>query len=131
MRVRLQLKSRLRSNNELIRMNKHKRQKLIDVWAWIVATELNHTGQQYIGNNTKFTCPVKVKITIFRPGGRPWDDANLFGGADKLVADHLVTQRILVDDSSKWLTWEKPEQRTGKAKVIVEIEDDPGRRGET
>lgn len=107
-------------------MNKHKRQKLIDVWAWIVAAELNETGQNF----TKFTCPVKVKITIFRPKGRPWDDANLFGGADKLVMDHLVTQRILVDDSSKWLTWEKPEQRTGKAKVIVEIEEDPQRRGE-
>ena len=127
MRVRLQLKSRLSSNNELIRMNKHKRQKLIDVWAWIVAAELNETGQNF----TKFTCPVKVKIIIFRPKGRPWDDANLFGGADKLVMDHLVTQRILVDDSSKWLTWEKPEQRTGKAKVIVEIEDDEERRGET
>jgi len=126
-RVRLQLKSRLSSNNELIRMNKHKRQKLIDVWAWIVAAELNETGQNF----TKFTCPVKVKIIIFRPKGRPWDDANLFGGADKLVMDHLVTQRILVDDSSKWLTWEKPEQRTGKAKVIVEIEDDEERRGET
>lgn len=124
MKVKLELKSRLRSNNELLRMHKHKRQKLIDDWAWIVAAELNETGQNHIGNTSKFKCPVKVKLTIFRPRGRPWDDANLFGGADKLIIDHLVTQRILVDDSSRWLTWEKLVQKTGKAKVIVEIEEE-------
>ena len=123
MKLKLELCGELKSNNELMRMHWTKRRKLIEVWAWMVSVQLNHTGQAYIGNTSKFKCPVRVKVTVFRPRGRPMDDSNLIAGADKLIIDNLVRQRILVDDSDEYLTWEKPVQKTGKAKAIVEIEE--------
>lgn len=124
MKVKLELRGELKSNNELMRMHWAKRRKLIAVWAWVVCSELNHTGQNFIGNTSKFNCPVRVKVTVFRPKGRPMDDSNLISSVDKLIIDNLVKQRILVDDSDEMLTWEKPKQKTGKAKVIVEIEEE-------
>ncbi len=38
---------------------------------------------------------------IYRPGKRPYDDANLRGGG-KAIVDCLVTRGLLKDDSPRW-----------------------------
>jgi len=73
--------------------------------------------------SSKFQVPVKVKLTVYRKDKRgKMDDSNLIASADKLIADNLVTQKIIVDDTADYLTWEKPKQFVGKPeRVIVEI----------
>ena len=117
--VKLQILGHLPSGNQLLRMHWAKRNRVIKQWAWAVKQGLQKAKILYIGNVSYFGRPVSVNARVFILNKRMEKDrSNIITALDKLVIDHLVTQKVLVDDSPEYLEWGFINQPIGKPERI-------------
>jgi len=116
-RWRLEIPDVYPSANVLLRMHRNvkKFKKLKDDWAW----RLVGAGSRGIPI-VKRTQHRTVTVTRYSPGVIDW--ANAVSGADKLILDFLVKDRILVDDSPTFCTLRVLAVKSRQKKTVVEIE---------
>lgn len=82
------------SNNRLLRMDRHERQRLVYEWRQKV-------GLLAKVQRVRFEAPVRLDVTFYFPDRITRDLINYAAGLDKQVIDALVDVGIVKDDSGR------------------------------
>lgn len=103
------------SNNRLLRMDFHDRQRLIYEWR-------EKVGLMAKVKRVRFEEPVSLEVTFYFPDRRTRDLINYAAGLDKQIVDALVDVGVVADDNGAHIPEIRLRYRVDKERPRTEIQ---------